>query len=61
MEKPRVTLRNFEESDVDDFMEWAMDEEVYHFSMRETFKLREEMEMYIKKEEGFDLCFMRKN
>ncbi|GLJ55490.1 hypothetical protein SUGI_1191600 [Cryptomeria japonica] len=50
MERPTVTLRNFEESDLDDFMEWATDEEVYRFSMRETFKSREEAEFYIKNE-----------
>ncbi|GLJ55488.1 hypothetical protein SUGI_1191580 [Cryptomeria japonica] len=50
MERPPVTLRNFEESDLDDFMEWATDEEVYRFSMRGTFKSREEAEMYIKNE-----------
>ncbi|GLJ55489.1 hypothetical protein SUGI_1191590 [Cryptomeria japonica] len=48
MERPPVTLRNFEESDVDDFMEWATDEEVYRYSVRDTFKSREEAEDYIK-------------
>ncbi|GLJ31453.1 hypothetical protein SUGI_0631270 [Cryptomeria japonica] len=49
MKRPPVILRKFQESDLDDFMEWATDEEVYRFSMRETFKSREEAEIYIKK------------
>ncbi|GLJ33330.1 hypothetical protein SUGI_0670590 [Cryptomeria japonica] len=50
MESLPVTLRNFEESDVDDFMEWATDEEVYRFSKHLPYKSREQAENYLKNE-----------
>lgn len=50
VESWRVTLRDFQMTDVEDYMVWAHDEEVAHFCSWEVHKSREETEKYISTE-----------
>ncbi|GFY85053.1 acyl-CoA N-acyltransferases (NAT) superfamily protein [Actinidia rufa] len=43
-----ITLRPFNLSDIDDFMEWATDEKVSHFCIWDTYNSREQAMGFIK-------------
>ncbi|XP_057489113.1 uncharacterized protein LOC130775046 [Actinidia eriantha] len=43
-----ITLRPFDLSDIDDFMEWATDEKVSHFCIWDTYTSREQAMGFIK-------------
>ncbi|XP_073287094.1 uncharacterized protein [Primulina huaijiensis] len=45
---PRMTLRPFDLSDVDDFLKWASDDKVTHYLRWDTITSREEALRYIK-------------
>ncbi|KAJ4954713.1 hypothetical protein NE237_011496 [Protea cynaroides] len=51
MDSSRISLRPFKLSDVDDFMEWAGDDQVTRFLRWKTFASRDEASNFIK-----DVC-----
>lgn len=44
----KISLRTLSSADIDDFMEWATDDEVTRFMMWDSYKSREDAEIFFK-------------